>query len=277
MLLLTATTDKIQVITDAAVTVDVSATFMDMSNADPPVVKGSTSGRLNTAIATATTTDVVAAPAASTTRNVKGMTIRNKHATTPVGVTVQYNQNTTLFEIHKAQLLAGDMLGFTEGIGWFLTTATRKAYYLRRVTSDSVHATAATFADVTGLNAPVTSGKHYAFLAHLYHVTNATTTGARFGFNAPTITAARLGEIAVIAGSATAATMGSQVGDVVLRDTAAIVETTGPATVALAILSGWVNPSADGTFSIRATSAVTVAAGLTVKQGSWLQLWECDN
>lgn len=123
MLLLTATTDKIQVITGQAVTVDVVASFMDMTTADPPVVKGSTSGKLNTAITTAATTDIIAAPAASTIRNVKTIHIRNKHATSSVDVTVQFNQNSTLFEIHKVNLRAGEALEYVEGIGWYTLTA----------------------------------------------------------------------------------------------------------------------------------------------------------
>jgi hypothetical protein len=61
-LLLANTTDKLQLVTSQAADVDVVSTYMDSSNADPPVVKGSTSGRqLATAITTATTTDIVAA------------------------------------------------------------------------------------------------------------------------------------------------------------------------------------------------------------------------
>lgn len=122
MLLLTATTDKIQVITSAAVTVDVHASFVDASNAVPPVVQGDTMGRLNTAITTAATTDIVAAPGAGDIRNVKTIHIRNKHATSPVDVTVQFNQNATLFELHKATLYAGESLEYVEGIGFFKLT-----------------------------------------------------------------------------------------------------------------------------------------------------------
>jgi len=271
MLNLVLTTDKLRLVTDAAVTVDVHASFVDLSGTTV------TPGKQNTAFTTATTTDIVNVPGAFTVRNVKTLHIRNKHATSSVGVTVTYDQNGTVFEIHKVTLLAGEMLEYVEGIGFFVAAITRKAFFNRRVTADSVHATAATFADVTGLTCPVFSGKHYNFEAHLYHIANATTTGAQFGINGPTMTGMRINEIDVILGSLTAATMGSSTTDVVTRDVAAMAETTGAATVVLAILSGWINPSADGTFAVRATSEVTVAAGLTVKQGSWLQLWETDN
>jgi hypothetical protein len=63
MLLLTATTDKLQLVTGSAATVDVHASYVDASQANPPVVQGDTMGRQNTAITTAATTDIVAAPA----------------------------------------------------------------------------------------------------------------------------------------------------------------------------------------------------------------------
>lgn len=119
MLLLVATTDKIQVVTSVAATVDVHASFMDASNADPPAVKGSTSGRQNTAISTATTTDVVAAPASSTTRNVKTLHIFNKDSANTTDVTVLYNQNGTTFQLWKSTLAPGEALEYVEGLGWF--------------------------------------------------------------------------------------------------------------------------------------------------------------
>lgn len=136
MLLLTATTDKIQVITSAAVTVDVVAAFMDVTAADPPVVKGTTSGRQGTAITTAATTDVVAAPAATTIRNVKTLHIRNKHASSPVDITVQFNQNATLFEIHKTTLKAGEALEYVEGVGWYTLTAVQTTTLLKMLSAD---------------------------------------------------------------------------------------------------------------------------------------------
>lgn len=278
MLLLFATTDKVQVVTSAAVTVDVHASYMDMSQADPPVVKGSSSSRLNTPITTAATTDVVAAPAASTTRNVKAMTIRNKHATSPVDITVQYNQNATIIEIVKVTLLAGETLEFVEGTGWYVIQNIRKVFYNRRVSNDVINATVS-FADITGLTCPVQNGKHYNFEAHLYHIENAATTGALFGINGPTMTNMTLQEIGVVIPSVTASSMQSNLGAVTARDTAAVAATASATTpgVVTAILTGWINPSADGTFAVRFASEVAVAAGITVKQGSWLQLWESDN
>lgn len=276
MILLTATTDKIQVITSAATTIDVHASFMDVSNAVPPVVQGNTSGRLNAAITTATTTDVVDAPAASTIRNVKCLNIRNKHATTASDITVQFNQNGTLFELYKVTLSAGQTLEFVEGVGFFVVATTTGIDVKLRVTADSVHATAASFADITGLTYPIESGKNYCFEAHLFHVSNATTTGAQFAVNGPAATSFLGGNISTVTSSVSAAVFSS--GAVATINTAFTAQTTGSlTTIVPTILSGFYRPSAAGTFAVRATSEVTVAAGLTVKAGSWLRLWETAN
>jgi hypothetical protein len=119
MILLTATTDSIEVITGTATTVDVHASFIDMTTADPPVVKGSTSNRQHSAITTATTTTVVSAPAASTVRNVKTLHIRNKSSSVATDITIQFDQNGTNFELHKTTLAAGEACEYIEGVGFF--------------------------------------------------------------------------------------------------------------------------------------------------------------
>lgn len=273
MLLLTATTDKIDLITSAAATVDVHASFMDMTTADPPVVKGSTSGKQNTAISTAATTDVVAAPAASTVRNIKHLNIRNKSATTATDVTVRFNQNGTAYELAKETLAVGEELTFTEGVGWFHYINVSKEQYDKRVATEWTNSTTS-FSDVTDLTCPVTSGKFYRFEAHIYHLTAATTTGAQFGVNGPTMTAIRVHELATITASATASTHAT--GFATALETNVITETTGPATEVIAIMSGYMNPSASGTFAIRGRSEVAASA-VTVRVGSWLAVRELDN
>lgn len=276
MILLAATTDKLQLVSSSTSSLDVLASFLDMSNADPPVVKGSTASRQLTAITTATTTDILAAPGASTVRNLKTLTVRNKGAADN-SVTLIYDANGTDYEIHKVTLKTGECLEYIDGVGFYVLAATGKLFKNLRVSADSVHATAATFADVTGLQAAVEAGKHYNFEAHLFHVSNATTTGAQFAIGGVAMTAMRISIIDTVTGSATAAALSAPVADITAINTAASVQTTGSANVTMGILSGWFNPSASGTWSVRATSEVTVANGLTVKQGSWCHVWEADN
>jgi hypothetical protein len=114
-LYLAATTDKFSLITSAAATVDVHVSYADLSTS---TFLPTGFGKQNTAITTATTTDVLAAPAASTVRTAKFISIRNKHASLSCDVTFQFNQNATLFELYKTTLRAGDQLTYTEGV-WF--------------------------------------------------------------------------------------------------------------------------------------------------------------
>lgn len=275
MILLTATTDKLQLTSSSTSALDVHVSYMDMTQAAPPVVQGDSSGRTNTAITTAATTDILAAPAASETRNVKTINVRNKGAADNI-VTVIFDQNGTDYELHKVTLGSGEALEYVEGVGWFVMEATAKIRKYLRVTADYVNATTS-FSDITGLTCPVESGKHYGFECHLYHFANATTSGPRFAINGPAVTEMRIGAQIMESGGVAAAVMNGNVGDVTALDTAVAATTDSTTTMVLSIMSGWLNPSAAGTFAVRGASEVAVAAGLTVKKGSWCQIWEFDN
>lgn len=264
------TTDKMQVITGSAVTVDVVASYVDLT------VSGGTFSDANrqvTAISTAATTDIVAAPASGKVRNVKTMLIRNKHASASVVVTVQYNANGTLYQMHACTLFAGDCLQYIDGIGFYLLTAATRLNTILRVASDIIYNTAATLADVTGLTVPVKNGKNYTFLAQLFHLSAATTTGAQFGVNGPSMTSLILANISGVTNSVAAGAI--SLGSATALNTVVTAQTTGSSAITLTVLSGAFTPSADGTFAIRATAEV--AANMTVKQGSWCQVRESDN
>lgn len=268
-------TDKLQLTTSAAADIDVVASYVDSTG-----VSGSnvTPGNDPTNIATATTTDIVAAPAASTFRMVKWLNVRNKHATLSCDVTVILDVSTADYPLHKTTLAPGEVLEWTPDLGFFRLEETALLSVTLYKTADQVFATAASFADITDFTYPMKSGRKYTFEAFIFHLTNATTTGAQFGVNigaAPTVLI--VGGAHQITASVTAAGFGAS-SAVTARDTAVVVETTGPgAVVALANIAGYIQPSADGTFALRATSEVTVASGLTVKAGSFLRLREANN
>lgn len=273
MILLTATTDSISLTRSSTADVDVVASYMDYTQVATPVVQGDTAGRQLATYNTAATADIVSPPAASETRNVKEITIRNRHATTSNDVTVNFDANGTLYELVKVTLLAGETLEYKDGVGWFVFKPTRGIDVKLRVTADYVNATTS-FGDVTGLTYPVEASKHYNFEAHMFHFANATTSGPRFAINGPAMTAMRLGAIITESGGVAAAVMNGNVGDVTALDTAVAATTDSTTSMVLSIISGWFNPSAAGTFAFRACSEVAVAAGITIKQGSWLRLWE---
>jgi hypothetical protein len=115
--LLVTTTDTIKLVTSAAITVDVHASYVDKNQSTSAISEGPQ----NTLISTATTTTVVSAPAATTTRKVKLLTARNRGAS-PVDVTVLHDRNGTSAEMHKVTLQAGEALEYVEGLGFYSLT-----------------------------------------------------------------------------------------------------------------------------------------------------------
>ena len=107
-LFLHSTSDIVQVITGAASTINVHASWAD--NAAGTV----TPSDANVAtISTATTTTVVASPGASVQRSVRNLTIKNADATNNCAITVQHYDGTTTSPLIKCTLLAGETLMYT--------------------------------------------------------------------------------------------------------------------------------------------------------------------
>jgi hypothetical protein len=132
VILLASTTDKLQLITSTTCTLDVHCSYIDLDGTSFTV---DGAGRQNTAIVTGATTDVLAAPAAATYRNLKQMTARNKGAGA-VDVTVQFNQNATLYELHKVTLNPGETLIYVEGKPFDILTSLSANRLLTYVESD---------------------------------------------------------------------------------------------------------------------------------------------
>lgn len=266
MLLLAATNDIFEIVTDVACTLDVHVSYVDANNA---TLVPSGAGRQNTAITTATTTTILSAPGASTVRNMKTLKARNK-GSTAVSVTVQFDQAGTNYEMHKVTLLAGECLQYIEGIGFFVLSSGRFDRWLR-LAADYTNATTS-FTDIMTVN--VESGKTYNFECHLFHFENATTTGPRFGINGPTLSNVQVNGYDVVVSGVDTTTMRS--GSAQAVDTSYVgASLTGRITTpALALFSGQFTTGAAGTFAIRGQSEVAVAAGVTVRAGSWCHVWE---
>lgn len=120
MILLLSTTDKLQIVTDAAATVHVHVSWMDAALSSGTIQNNTMQpGRANTVITTATTTDVAGAPGANKVRNVKTVHIRNADATLSVGIAVQHTDGTNAVQLHGDLLAPGEALEYIEGIGFF--------------------------------------------------------------------------------------------------------------------------------------------------------------
>jgi hypothetical protein len=281
MIILSSNTQVLQLISVAGANVAVVASFIDRSQTTGVV---GIADRQITLISSATTSNIVAAPTASTTRNIKSLNICNANTEGQgnTTVTVQINSSGTLYQLYNTTLRAGDVLQFVEGEGF---TSLMNYVPMDRtfVTQADQTISVTALTDITGLACDLTPagfnpGIKYNFMVHLYHISAINTTGFRFGVNGPgtpdylqvvaadpTDTASTPNTaITIAAGLATA------------YNTAVIAETTGADTVQMCIIAGSVVPANTATpgtpFTIQA--AGEVAAAVTVKRGSWMRIWE---
>lgn len=112
MLLLPSTTDSLELVTSAAVAVDYVAAWADHTSSGVAASAGT--GQ----VSTATTTTIVAAPGASTQRQIRGLTLRNA-GSADVTVTVQAKPTGTARTIVKAAIQPGETLAYSDGRGWY--------------------------------------------------------------------------------------------------------------------------------------------------------------
>jgi len=113
MLILASTSDLVRVVTSAAAQIEVHASWVDLNGTTV------TPGRTNTPhITTATTTTIVASPAASTVRNVKHLNITNDAASQSCVVTVEHTDGTTVIEMMAFTLLPGENMILNEEGRW---------------------------------------------------------------------------------------------------------------------------------------------------------------
>ena len=130
MLLLTSTSDLVQLVTGTATTsIEVHASWVD-NNAGTI-----TPGRQNTIITTATTTTIVPSPGSGVQRNVKGIYITNTSASTSCQATVIHNDGTNASDLMSVTLLGGENLGYREDGSWVHRDA-QGGKYAGRSTTD---------------------------------------------------------------------------------------------------------------------------------------------
>lgn len=297
MLLLASTSDKIQLVTSAAGSIDVHSSWADN-------LSGSvTPGRTNTpTISTATTTDVVASPAASTIRKIKLMSVRNRHASVANDVTVKHTDGTNNLEIMKVTLQPGEELLYIDITGFvvLLANGTQKIGN-NYIDTDGVVFTAVPITDERG----VVDTEQYIQLTSAF--TLVSQTAAQKMFNAPangrlTVGGSRTyhfeSQFDLTAMSATSGTFGWSLGGTATFTTVRWQSEANKATLATASASqstmnvtaanvalsaattntiGWayirgiVRVNAGGT--IIPQVSLGIAAAAVVSLGSWFRIW----
>lgn len=111
MIILTSA-DIIELVTSTTSGVDYVAAYVDHTSS------GATPGATAGAISSATTTTAIAAPAASTQRQVRGLSLRNT-GTAANALTVQIDTGGTNRTIIKATIQPGEQLLYSEARGWY--------------------------------------------------------------------------------------------------------------------------------------------------------------
>jgi hypothetical protein len=186
MIILSATTDKIQAVLAGAVTANqlqCYASYRDIT--DTTYVPG----RRTTTTNSTTAVDIVEVPAPSTQRVIDFLSIYNADtaAATP---SVLYNANATTTILFKGQLAAGEKLEYTNEGGWRVLTnlgsvktsvnqgsAPITTGYASVVLAGDVTNATTAYADVTNLSFPVTNGNRYWFEFRINYAASATSTG----------------------------------------------------------------------------------------------------
>lgn len=277
MLILTQTTDEIEVLLGGAITTNqlqCYATYRDIT------ASAFTPGRTGIVTNGTTPVNVVPSPGASTNRVVDYLSVWNTDTVNAV-VTVQFNDNGTTYTLFQTTLASGEKLEYAEGKGFtvFATTGAVKQSINQGANastsgltavilgSDVINnnASANTIQDVTGLSFSVTSGKMYYFQFIIYYTAAATTTGSRWGVTCSAGTAANLTLTSEYSLTTTTSTRNA---NILAFDSPAASNATSAATGNnMAIIEGYFIPTASGTFIARFASEVSGSA-ITAKAGS---------
>lgn len=111
MIILKSTTETLEVATSTTSAIDVSVSYADLTSTTL------TGGSQETAITTATTTTILSAPAASTQRQVKFISIENKGSASNA-ITIKKDISATEYIMYSATLKAGESLQFAQEGGF---------------------------------------------------------------------------------------------------------------------------------------------------------------
>jgi hypothetical protein len=269
LMLKNSSTDKLQLVTDAASAIDVVVHWGDYTAST--VVLDSTP----TAISSATTTDICATPAASTVRKIKHVTIRNKGAGVN-NVTVVFDRGGTDYEMFKADLNPGDCLQYNELAGFFISRAGDLDLLYRVLDADAAGSNVNTaqpwFPSAGGVTVQAATLYTFDGVLNITRAAGTTshTTGMGFGGTA-TITsfnaryACGEGDVATLADD-----------DCISATSAANINVKAASTSATEIIkaavSGAVLINAAGTFIPQFTYSAAPGGAPTIEAGSWFEL-----
>lgn len=278
MIILSSTTDKLQVVLGGNVTANqlqCVSTWRDVTTTTYVADKRGVDTNNTTDV------DLVLAPAESTQRFIDFISIYNKDTANSV-VTVKLDLNGTEYILTSVSLGSGERLEYTDKEGFTTKDAAgrnKTATYdnaiapvlntlnMTVLSGDVVNnnAVANTIADVTGLSFAVVAGQTYWFEFVIPYTSALTTTGSRWAINgpaAPTMLNMR--------SEYTLAATTTTVNSVTAYDIPAASNASSLTTGNVATMWGIITPSQNGTVIARFASEITSSA-ITAKAGATLR------
>ena len=276
MIILSETTDNLQVVLGGAITTNQLQCFTAWRDRTSTTF---VAGRTVTNTNSTTDVTIAASPVASTQRIIDYISVYNND-TVNATVTVKLDANGTEYILFKVTLAATEKIEYHEGQGFKViasTGAVKQSINQGANASTSGltavvlgsdvtnnNAVANTIADVTGLSFSVLNGKTYYFQFVIWYTAAATTTGSRWGVNCSAGTAATLSLTSEYTLTTTTSTRNA---NIQAFDSPAASNATSVVAMNKAMIEGIFTANADGTFIARFASEVANSA-IVAKAGS---------
>jgi hypothetical protein len=267
MIILSTTSDKVQVVLDATVTTNQLKCFASYTDTTTTSITPS-----RNALTTNNTTavDLVASPGSSTQRLVSYMSVYNSD-TVSATVTINLYTTSTTYKLFTTTLAVGERVEYQQGEGFKVFTSdgsyketpnaigapvSNTISHVMLSSDQTVNATS--YADITGLSVSLLANKRYWFKFVIVTTSVSTSTGAGWSINGPAFT--NLQYYSWYPSSTTAAQYNNAVSSYDSGTT-----TGNNAVRGLAMIEGTVDTSASGTligrFRSENTNTVTAKAG----------------
>lgn len=279
MIVLANTTDKIQAVLAGSVTtsqLQLVAYWRDINASD--YIPGSS--RLVTS--NATSVDFVSAPTSGNQRMIDYLSVYNAD-TVNATVTIKMVVNASDYILFKPTLATGEKLEYNSGDGFMcfdsqgriknvstsnqnIATVNSLNTVVQAADVANANGTANTLADVTGMSFSVTATYTYWFRYVFWYSCAATTTGSRWTVNGPAVTTLAYHSQVSLTTTGDSFNTGAAAWQLPSGTSASSPFTTGN----IAIIEGYVTPSADGTVIAQFSSEVSASA-ITALKGSTLQ------
>jgi len=275
MIILSETTDNLQVVLSGAVTTNQLPCFTSWRDR---TTTSFVAGRTVTNTNDTTDVNIAVAPASSTQRVIDYISVFNNDTTNKT-VTIKLDANGTEYILFKTTLATGESIQYQEGVGFHVFANSGAVKQSINQGNNSIgtsmtavvlgsdvinnNATLNTIQDVTGLSFSVTAGNKYYFCFWIPYTAALTTTGSRWAINGPA-TPTLLSYVSEYTLTATTSTRNTVVQ---AYDSPAASNASSIVASNLAVIEGFIIPSANGTVIARFASEIAASA-ITAKAGA---------